>query len=119
MFDFFRTRQPVTLATEEKKRKKELVALIILDGFGIHPDPEGNAVLASKTPFLDTAWTYGKSTLLHASGTHVGLPMEEAGNSEVGHLNLGAGQVVYQTLPKIKDAIEAQGHPAHPEGLLR
>ena len=107
MFDFFRTRQPVTLATEEKKRKKELVALIILDGFGIHPDPEGNAVLAAKTPFLDVAWTYGRSTLLHASGTHVGLPMEEAGNSEVGHLNLGVGQVVYQTLPKINDAIEA------------
>ena len=107
MFDFFKTRQPVTLASREMEGKKNLVALIILDGFGIHPDAEGNAVLASKTPFLDTAWTYGRSTLLHAAGTHVGLPMEEAGNSEVGHLNLGAGQVVYQTLPRINDAIEA------------
>lgn len=107
MFDFFKARQPVIIATEEMQKRKDLVALIILDGFGIHPDPEGNAVLAARTPFLDTAWTYGKSTLLHASGTHVGLPMEEAGNSEVGHLNLGAGQVVYQTLPKINDAIEA------------
>ncbi|MFA5623053.1 MAG: 2,3-bisphosphoglycerate-independent phosphoglycerate mutase [Candidatus Dojkabacteria bacterium] len=84
---------------------KEFVTLIILDGFGVHPDPEGNAVLAAKTPFLDTAWSQGRSTLINASGTYVGLPGEEDGNSEVGHLNLGAGQVVYQTLPRINDAI--------------
>ncbi len=100
---------------EKKKRKdgkdggtkqlSKFVVLLILDGFGIHPDPEGNAVLGSNTPFLDTAWTYGKSTLLNASGTYVGLPSEEAGNSEVGHLNLGAGQVVYQSYPRINDAI--------------
>jgi 2,3-bisphosphoglycerate-independent phosphoglycerate mutase len=97
----------------DKQSKKEgndtqmdrLVTLIILDGFGVHPDPKGNAVLGAKTPFLDTAWTYGKSTLIHASGTHVGLPSEVAGNSEVGHLNLGAGQVVYQSLPRIDDAL--------------
>lgn len=82
-----------------------LVTLIVLDGFGVHPDPFGNAVLSAKTPFLDTAWTYGKSTLIHASGTHVGLPNEVAGNSEVGHLNLGSGQVVYQSLPRINEAI--------------
>lgn len=87
---------------------RNFVTLIIMDGLGVHPDKEGNAVLAAKTPFLDTAWTHGRSTLIHASGTHVGLPEEEAGNSEVGHLNLGAGQVVYQSLPRINDAI--QGH---------
>ena len=86
-------------------RINRLVTLVVLDGFGVHPDSLGNAVLASKTPFLDTAWTYGKSTLIHASGTHVGLPSEVAGNSEVGHLNLGAGQVVYQSLPRINEAI--------------
>ena len=99
---------------KSKKRRKEpqdtkldrLVTLIVLDGFGVHPDSVGNAVLAAKTPFLDTAWTYGKSTLIHASGTHVGLPNEVAGNSEVGHLNLGAGQVVYQSLPRINEAIQ-------------
>lgn len=86
---------------------RNFVTLIIMDGLGIHPDREGNAVLAAKTPFLDTAWTYGRSTLIHASGTYAGLPGEEPGNSEVGHLNLGAGQVVYQSLPRINDAIEA------------
>ncbi len=107
MFDFFKTRQPLTVSGTNNFEKKEFVTLIVLDGFGIHPDPEGNAVLNAKTPFLDTAWTYGRSTLIHASGTHVGLPSEEPGNSEVGHLNIGAGQVVYQTLPRINDAIEA------------
>lgn len=85
--------------------KKELVVLMILDGLGVHPDKLGNSVLQANTPFLDTAWTYGRSTLIHASGTHVGLPQDEPGNSEVGHLNLGAGQVVYQSLPRINDAI--------------
>lgn len=84
---------------------RKFVTLIILDGFGVFPDAEGNSVWAAKTPFLDTVWTQGRSTLIHASGTHVGLPGEEPGNSEVGHLNLGAGQVVYQTLPRINDAI--------------
>lgn len=86
---------------------RKFVTLIIMDGLGVHPDREGNAVLAAKTPFLDTAWTHGRSTLIHASGVYVGLPGEEPGNSEVGHLNLGAGQVVYQSLPRINDAIEA------------
>jgi 2,3-bisphosphoglycerate-independent phosphoglycerate mutase len=86
---------------------RKFVTLIIMDGLGVHPDTEGNAVLAAKTPFLDTAWTYGRSTLIRASGVHVGLPEEEPGNSEVGHLNLGAGQVVYQSLPRINNAIKA------------
>ena len=103
MFDFLNRQQ-----SEKKARDTQidrLVTLIILDGFGVHPDARGNAVLAAKTPFLDTVWTHGKSTLIHASGTHVGLPGEVAGNSEVGHLNLGAGQVVYQSLPRINEAI--------------
>jgi 2,3-bisphosphoglycerate-independent phosphoglycerate mutase len=106
MMDFLKKQQP-----QEHDPFKNLldvrkfVTLIILDGFGVHPDSEGNAVIAANTPFLDTAWTYGRSTLIHAAGTHVGLPNEESGNSEVGHLNLGAGQVVYQTLPRINDAI--------------
>lgn len=95
---------------------KEFVTLIVLDGFGIHPDPEGNAVIGAKTPFLDLAWSRGRSTLIHASGTYVGLPGEEDGNSEVGHLNLGAGQVVYQTLPRINDAISS--HELDKNGVL-
>lgn len=107
MFDIFKKEEK---KEEEHKRIldfRKFVTLIVMDGFGIHPDPEGNAVLGAKTPFLDTAWTYGRSTLIHAAGTHVGMPVEEPGNSEVGHLNLGAGQVVYQTLPRINDAISA------------
>ena len=103
MFDFLNKQQPDKKARDTQIDR--LVTLIILDGFGVHPDARGNAVLASKTPFLDTVWTHGKSTLIHASGTHVGLPGEVAGNSEVGHLNLGAGQVVYQSLPRINEAI--------------
>ncbi len=105
MFGLFEKKNPKEVVTTENVQASKFVVLLILDGFGIHPDSEGNAVLGAKTPFLDTAWTYGRSTLINASGTYVGLPSEEAGNSEVGHLNLGAGQVVYQSLPMINDAI--------------
>ncbi len=103
MFDFLKKGQ--LESSKGDTQIDRLVTLIILDGFGVHPDPLGNAVLGAKTPFLDTAWTHGKSTLIHASGTHVGLPDQVAGNSEVGHLNLGAGQVVYQSLPRINEAL--------------
>ncbi len=83
----------------------KLVVLLILDGLGISLEEEYNAVSLAKTPFLDTVWTKGRSTLLHASGTPVGLPDGEVGNSEVGHLNIGAGRVVYQSLPLINDSI--------------
>ncbi len=101
----------------KQKRETLLFSLLVLDGFGVHPDLEGNAVLAAKTPFLDTAWTYGRSTLINASGTYVGLPAEEPGNSEVGHVNLGAGQVVYQSLLRINDAISA--HELDTNSVLR
>ena len=107
MFGLFAKKQSPEVKSKVQSEANKFVVLLILDGFGIHHDPEGNAVLGAKTPFLDTAWTYGKSTLINAAGTYVGLPSEEAGNSEVGHLNLGAGQVVYQTLPMINDAISA------------
>lgn len=94
---------------------KDFVVLLILDGLGVHPDKMGNAVLQANTPFLDTAWTYGRSTLIHASGTHVGLPQDEPGNSEVGHINIGSGQVVYQSLPRINDAIQSGDLHENPE----
>ncbi|MCA9375221.1 2,3-bisphosphoglycerate-independent phosphoglycerate mutase [Candidatus Dojkabacteria bacterium] len=93
--------------SEPLKIRKDLVTLIVLDGFGIYPDPLGNSIVQAKTPFLDTIWSKGHSTLLYASGTHVGLPEGEFGNSEVGHLNMGSGQVVYQSLPRINDAIKS------------
>ncbi len=104
--DFFKQFVTFTDNITEGPIRKDLVTLIIMDGMGVHPDPLGNAVLQAKTPFLDLIWSKGRSTLLHASGIHVGLPELENGNSEVGHLNIGSGQVVYQSLPRINDAIK-------------
>jgi 2,3-bisphosphoglycerate-independent phosphoglycerate mutase len=76
-------------------------ALIILDGWG-HRDPaEDNAISNANTPFLDHIWQNQPKTLIHTSGMSVGLPQGQMGNSEVGHMNLGAGRVVYQSLTKI------------------
>ncbi|MEM6337576.1 MAG: 2,3-bisphosphoglycerate-independent phosphoglycerate mutase, partial [Bacteroidota bacterium] len=80
--------------------------LLILDGYGIAEDPSVSAVDAADTPFLDTLFeTYPHSTL-EASGLAVGLPNGQMGNSEVGHMNLGAGRVVYQDITRIDQAIE-------------
>ena len=72
------------------------VALVILDGWGIGPQSDTNAIQLARTPHFDRLWREYPSTMLSASGVDVGLPPEIMGNSEVGHLNLGAGQVVQQ-----------------------
>ncbi len=81
-------------------------ALIILDGFGYNPNEYGNAVKQAKTPFIDSLYAKFPHTLINASGYAVGLPEGQMGNSEVGHLNLGAGRVVYQDITTIDDAIK-------------
>ncbi len=81
-------------------------ALIILDGFGENPNEYGNAVKQAKTPFFDSLIAKYPHTLINASGYAVGLPEGQMGNSEVGHLNLGAGRVVYQDITTIDDAIK-------------
>jgi 2,3-bisphosphoglycerate-independent phosphoglycerate mutase len=81
------------------------VCLVILDGWGIAPDGPGNAVSQADTPVFDELWERYKHTQLRASGRAVGLPEGQMGNSEVGHLNLGAGAVVRQDLTRIDDAI--------------
>lgn len=81
-------------------------ALIILDGFGYNPDDYGNAIKKAKTPFFDSLMKKYPHTLINASGYAVGLPEGQMGNSEVGHLNLGAGRVVYQDITTIDDAIK-------------
>jgi 2,3-bisphosphoglycerate-independent phosphoglycerate mutase len=82
------------------------VVLVILDGWGIGPDYPGNAILAANTPVMDDlADRYPRTTLL-TSGLAVGLPAGQMGNSEVGHLNIGAGFVVYQWITRIDQAIE-------------
>jgi 2,3-bisphosphoglycerate-independent phosphoglycerate mutase len=81
------------------------VALIVLDGWGYRPETEGNAIELANTPTWDSLWGRGPRTLLEASGLRVGLPEGQMGNSEVGHLNLGAGRVVMQDLVRISSAI--------------
>ena len=81
------------------------VALIVLDGFGIAPAGQANAVNLAKTPFYDSLLTNYPSMLLQASGLSVGLPQPEVGNSEVGHHNIGSGILRYQSLPRIDKSI--------------
>ena len=81
------------------------VMLVILDGWGWREDPADNAVLLAHTPSFDALWQGGPHALLRTSGPDVGLPDGQMGNSEVGHLNIGAGRIVMQDLPRIDDAI--------------
>ena len=85
---------------------KKRVLLIIMDGFGIGKKDENNAIFIAKTPTLDKILKENSYTELFASGCYVGLPEEQMGNSEVGHLNIGAGRVVYQDLTYINKCIE-------------
>ncbi len=82
------------------------VVLLILDGWGIGPDNAGNAIVRAQTPNIDHYWLSYPHTQLGASGQFVGLPEGEDGNTETGHLNIGAGTIVYQNLPRIDTAIE-------------
>src|SRR5690625_4987645 len=84
----------------------KLVALIILDGFALREEHEGNAVAQAKKPNFDRLWQQYPHNTLHVSGESVGLPEGQMGNSEVGHLNIGAGRIVYQSLTRINKAIE-------------
>ncbi len=81
------------------------VMLLILDGFGWREDAADNAVALARTPNFDRLWQAGARAFLHTSGRDVGLPGGQMGNSEVGHLNIGAGRVVAQELVRIGDAI--------------
>lgn len=85
---------------------KKLTALIILDGFGINPKTEGNAIYEAKTPNLDRLKSEYPYISIQGSGMDVGLPEGQMGNSEVGHLNLGAGRIVYQDFTRVSKAID-------------
>ena len=84
---------------------KKPVALIILDGWGLSESCENNAVCQAQTPFLDELTTSYPTSWLNASGLDVGLPDGQMGNSEVGHLNIGAGRIIYQDLTRISQSI--------------
>jgi 2,3-bisphosphoglycerate-independent phosphoglycerate mutase len=88
-----------------RRADRRPVVLVVLDGWGYRPQAEGNAIAHARVPTWNRLWARAPRTLLQASGLAVGLPEGQIGNSEVGHLNLGAGRVVMQDLPRISEAI--------------
>ncbi len=90
------------------------VLLLILDGFGYREDADHNAILAARKPNWDKLWLNYPHILINASEKFVGLPSLQMGNSEVGHLNIGAGRVVYQDLSRVDVAIEDGSFYANP-----
>ncbi|MFT7288077.1 MAG: 2,3-bisphosphoglycerate-independent phosphoglycerate mutase [Halieaceae bacterium] len=86
-------------------QQKIPTVLIILDGWGYREDPRDNAIAGGRTPTWDRLWQEAPHTLLSASGPDVGLPEGQFGNSEVGHMSLGSGRVVHQSISRINEAI--------------
>ena len=86
--------------------KKKPTVLMILDGYGLNDKVEGNAVKQAKTPVMDDLMANCPFVEGQASGMAVGLPEGQMGNSEVGHLNMGAGRIVYQELTRITKSIK-------------
>ncbi|WP_250654947.1 2,3-bisphosphoglycerate-independent phosphoglycerate mutase [Alkalimarinus coralli] len=89
-------------------------ALIILDGWGYRDESEANAISNANTPFWDQIWKQNPHTLINTSGMAVGLPEGQMGNSEVGHMNLGAGRIVYQNFTRITKDIDDGGFYSNP-----
>ena len=85
---------------------KSKALLIILDGYGVSDSQEGNAIYSAKPEFINKLFAERPYTTLAASGLEVGLPAGQMGNSEVGHLNIGAGRIVYQDITRINKSIE-------------
>ena len=85
--------------------EKSPLVLLILDGFGYSDDPKYNAIASANAPVWEKLWGNNPKTLIHTSGLAVGLPDGQMGNSEVGHMTLGAGRVVYQNFTRINKAI--------------
>src|SRR5436190_20022937 len=90
------------------------VALIILDGWGEGAQTDANAIFKAHTPFVDSLYKNYPHSHLFTSGENVGLPDGQMGNSEVGHLNIGAGRIVYQDLVKINLAIRDKSFFSNP-----
>jgi 2,3-bisphosphoglycerate-independent phosphoglycerate mutase len=94
--------------------KSPRVVLVVLDGFGERPETDGNAIRLARTPHLARLYAENPWTLIGASGNDVGLPEGQMGNSEVGHLNLGAGRIVYQDIVRIDRGIKDGTFHANP-----
>ena len=90
------------------KVKKKSVVLCILDGFGLREEKSGNAIALANTPNLDWLFKNYPNSTLTTFGEEVGLPKNQMGNSEVGHLHIGAGRIVQSMLPRIDEAIASE-----------
>src|SRR4029079_6307591 len=101
---------------EPSMQRRRPVMLAILDGWGWREDAADNAVRQARTANFDRLWGSCPHALLHTSGKDVGLPEGQMGNSEVGHLNIGAGRVVLPELPRIRAAV-ASGEIARSQAL--
>lgn len=104
----------MTAETSGNARRPRPVVLFVLDGYGIAPDAEGNAISRAKTPVFDMLTARYPSMTLRASSEEVGLNWGEMGNSEVGHLAIGAGRVYYQTLPRLTKSIASGAFMKNP-----
>ena len=93
---------------------KKPMVLMILDGYGYREDQQDNAIFSAKTPVMDGLWAKRPHTLIDASGLEVGLPDRQMGNSEVGHVNLGAGRIVYQDLTRLDVEIKERAFFSNP-----
>ena len=89
----------------DQQQRPKPIALIILDGWGYRDDTDANAIAKARKPHWDSLWHNYTHTLISGCGHDVGLPDGQMGNSEVGHLNMGAGRVVHQDLTRIDMAI--------------
>ncbi|MDO8669217.1 MAG: 2,3-bisphosphoglycerate-independent phosphoglycerate mutase [Candidatus Buchananbacteria bacterium] len=92
-------------AGSKTKKLPKKVVLLILDGWGLGEENEGNAIYLAKTPFMDSLYKKYPWTKINASGKYVGLPANQVGNSEAGHINIGAGRIVDQDVVKISKQI--------------
>ncbi len=88
-------------------KESQKVMLIIMDGWGINRNPKSSAIEVANTPFVDSLYLNYPNTVLLTHGEYVGLPEDQMGNSEVGHMNLGAGRVVYQDLMMINNKMQS------------
>src|SRR3546814_8328562 len=97
---------PSVVPEAARAARPKPVVLLILDGWGHRDDPADNALAQADLPNWRRLWSGSPHTLIHTEGRHVGLPDGQMGNSEVGHMNLGAGRIVYQDLTRVDAAIE-------------
>lgn len=106
-YNYIRMRIFVITNYKKTVNMNKKVILMILDGWGKSPDPKVSAIEKAHTPFIDSLYTKYANASILTDGLNVGLPIGQMGNSEVGHMNLGAGRIVYQDLVKINLAVES------------